>query len=117
LSSVEFVCDGRLALAEITPEIVAANHDQFEPYNMIVGEMQWARGVELVAVFKNYGTKINVPMRSTAGLAGAVAELMGGGGHPNAAAYRCDSHDIEREKAKLIETFNNYTSGSDHATL
>ena len=105
LSSIEYLADGRLAIAQIPPQIVADNLEKFEPYNMIISEMQWTQGVELVAVFKNYGTKINVPMRSVYGVAGPMAELMGGGGHPNAGAYRCDTTDFEAEKAKLVAAF------------
>jgi nanoRNase/pAp phosphatase (c-di-AMP/oligoRNAs hydrolase) len=105
LSSVQYLCDGRLAVAEIPPQVVADNKDKFEPYNMIISEMQWTKDVELVAVFKNYGTKVNVPMRSTKGLAGPMAERMGGGGHPNAGAYRTESLDIEAETEKLALAF------------
>jgi phosphoesterase RecJ-like protein len=117
LSSVEFLCDGRLALAEITPAVVAENIDKFEPYNMIISEMQWAKGVELVAVFKNYGTKINVPMRSVNQYAGPVAEIMGGGGHPNAAAYRAESTNIADEKDKLIKVFIQYAGDRADAAI
>ena len=107
LSSIEFRNDG-LAIAEITPDIVAANKDRFEPYNMIIGEMQWAKGVKLAAVFKNYGTKINVPLRSTDESAGGVAVLLGGGGHPNASAFRCETTDVAAERVKLIEAYTLY---------
>jgi nanoRNase/pAp phosphatase (c-di-AMP/oligoRNAs hydrolase) len=108
LSSIEYLADGRLAVAEIPPLTVSDNLEKFEPYNMIISEMQWTKGVELVAVFKNYGTKINVPMRSVYGVAGPMAEIMGGGGHPNAGAYRCDSTDFEAEKNKLATAFVTY---------
>jgi bifunctional oligoribonuclease and PAP phosphatase NrnA len=108
LQSIEFEVEGKLALAEITPDMVAKYQDVHEPYTLILGDMQWAKGVELVAVFKNYGTKINVPLRSNAGLAAPIAEKFGGGGHPNAAAYRCKSTDIVREKRLLIETFTKF---------
>jgi phosphoesterase RecJ-like protein len=107
LQSVEFHADGRLALAEIPPDVVEQYKDIHEPYALILNEMQWTKGVELVAVFKNYGTKINVPLRSTIGLAAPIAETFGGGGHANAAAYRCQSTDIAREKKLLIQAFIN----------
>jgi phosphoesterase RecJ-like protein len=108
LSSIQFLCDGQLAVAEIDPPTVAANIDKFEPYNMIIGEMQWTRGVKLAVVFKNYGTKINVPMRSTDGSAGPVAELLGGGGHPNAGAWRCQTTDVAAETKRLIAAYEAY---------
>jgi nanoRNase/pAp phosphatase (c-di-AMP/oligoRNAs hydrolase) len=108
LESVKFLLDGKLAVAEITPDMVARYKDIAEPYTLILSDIQWTRGVELVAVFKNYGTKINVPLRSTTGAAGPVAELLGGGGHPNAAAYRCKSADIRSEIQLLEQTFSQY---------
>jgi phosphoesterase RecJ-like protein len=108
LQSVEFQVDGRLAVAEINPDIVARYKDIAEPYTLILNEMQWTKGVELVAVFKNYGTKINVPLRSNTGAAGPVAELLGGGGHPNAAAYRCKSPQLRAEIDLLIKTYQDY---------
>lgn len=108
LASVEFFCDGRLAVAEITPDMVAKYKDIAEPYTLILSEMQWTKGVELVAVFKNYGTKVNVPLRSTTGVAAAIAESFGGGGHPNAAAYRCKGLDIRQEIDTLVKTYQDY---------
>ncbi len=108
LESVEFFQDGALAIAEIDPETVAKYNDIAEPYTLILSEMQWTKGVELVAVFKNYGTKINVPLRSTIEAAGPIAELLGGGGHPNAAAYRCKSTDVKYEKRQLVSAFAKY---------
>ncbi|MDF2461318.1 MAG: hypothetical protein K0S68_721, partial [Candidatus Saccharibacteria bacterium] len=87
LASVEFHADDRLAIAEIPPDVVEQYKDIHEPYTLILSDMQWAKGVELIAVFKNYGTKINVPLRSTIGLAAPIAEQFDGGGHANAAAY------------------------------
>ena len=108
LSSIEFHLDDRLAIAEIDPETVREYKDITEPYALILNEMQRVKGVELVAVFKNYGTKINVPLRSNTGAAGPIAELFGGGGHPNAAAYRCPGRNISTEKQILIDTYAKY---------
>jgi nanoRNase/pAp phosphatase (c-di-AMP/oligoRNAs hydrolase) len=108
LESVEFHVDGKLAVAEITPDMVAKYKDIAEPYTLILNEMQWTKGVELVAVFKNYGSKINVPLRSTIGAAAPVAEALGGGGHPNAAAYRTKTLQLDNEVKLLIETFAKY---------
>lgn len=105
LESVKFLAEGRLAVAEITPDMVAKYKDIAEPYTLILSDMQWTRGVELVAVFKNYGTKINVPLRSTTGAAGPVAESLGGGGHPNAAAYKCKTTNVAEEITLLEKTF------------
>jgi bifunctional oligoribonuclease and PAP phosphatase NrnA len=108
LESVEFYLDGRLAVAEINPDTVARYKDIAEPYTLILNDMQWTKGVELVAVFKNYGAKINVPLRSTTGAAGPVAELLGGGGHPNAAAFRCKSPHVRTEIDLLVKTYQDY---------
>jgi len=105
LESVKFLADGKLAVAEINPDLVAKYKDIAEPYTLILSDMQWTRGVELVAVFKNYGTKINVPLRGTTGAAGPVAEAMGGGGHPNAAAYKCKTTNVGAEINLLEQTF------------
>jgi nanoRNase/pAp phosphatase (c-di-AMP/oligoRNAs hydrolase) len=70
--------------------------------------MQWTKGVELVAVFKNYGTKINVPLRSTIEAAAPIAEQFGGGGHPNAAAYRTKGLNIAEEVKLLVKAFTEY---------
>jgi phosphoesterase RecJ-like protein len=105
LQSVEFLADGALAVAEITPDMVAKYKDIAEPYTLILSDIQWTKGVELVAVFKNYGTKINVPLRSTIGAAAPIAEHFGGGGHPNAAAYRTKSLNVRDEFKKLEKAF------------
>lgn len=108
LSNIEFHADGRLAILEIDPDTVARYKDSYEPYTLVLNEMQWTKGVELAAVFKNYGTKINVPLRSKAGLAAPIAEKFGGGGHANAAAYRCTTPNVRAEMDQLIETFVQY---------
>jgi phosphoesterase RecJ-like protein len=108
LESVEFFVDNKLAIAEINPDTVAKYKDIAEPYTLILSEMQWTKGVELVAVFKNYGTKINVPLRSTNESAGPIAEKFDGGGHPNAAAYRCKSTNVREEMKKLVSAYEQY---------
>jgi bifunctional oligoribonuclease and PAP phosphatase NrnA len=113
LQSVEFHVGGTLAIAEINPDTVARYKDISEPATLILNEMQWAKGVELVAVFKNYGTKINVPLRSTTQVAATIAEKFGGGGHPNAAAYRCSGTNISHEKDLLIKTFTEFKESQD----
>jgi phosphoesterase RecJ-like protein len=105
LSNVQFHADGRLATLEIPPAIVDKYKNVTEPYTLVINEMQWTKGVELAAVFKNYGTKINVPMRSKGGIAAPMAERFDGGGHPNAAAFRTTTNDISAEVAKLVHSF------------
>lgn len=117
LQSVQFHLDGRLATCEITPDMVAKYKDIAEPYTLVLSDIQWTKGVELVAVFKNYGTKINVPLRSTTQAAGPVAELLGGGGHPNAAAYRCKSPDIRAEIDLLVKTYQDYLNANTDSPL
>lgn len=117
LQSVEFYEDGKLAVAEITPDMVARYKDIAEPYTLILNEMQWTKGVELVAVFKNYGTKINVPLRSTTSVANIIAEKFGGGGHPNAAAYRTKGLAIRTEIELLVKTFHDYLEEASHEAV
>lgn len=117
LSSVEFLVDGKLAVAEITPDMVERYKDIAEPYTLILNEMQWTKGVELVAVFKNYGAKINVPLRSTTGAAGPIAEKFGGGGHPNAGAYRAASINVRAEIDLLVKTYQDYLNDSQDSAL
>lgn len=117
LESVEFFEDGKLAVAEITPDVVAKYKNIAEPYTLILNEMQWTKGVELVAVFKNYGTKINVPLRSTTGVASAIAELFDGGGHPNAAAYRTKTTIIRPEIELLVKTFHDFLKRQPDASV
>ena len=105
ISNVKFYADGRLAVLELPPTMVEKYKDIAEPYTLVINDMQWTKGVELAAVFKNYGTKINVPLRSKTGLAAPIAEQFGGGGHPNAAAYRTKTTDIATEINNLVETF------------
>jgi len=112
LQSVQFHLEGRLATCEINPDTVARYKDIAEPYTLILSDIQWTKGVELVAAFKNYGAKINVPLRSTTGAAGPVAELLGGGGHPNAAAYRCKTPRIAAEIDLLVKTYQDYLNGN-----
>lgn len=111
LESVEFHLDNRLAIATIDPDTIRQFKDRYEPYALILNDMQRVAGVELVAVFKNYGTKINVPLRSNVGAAGPVAELLGGGGHPNAAAYKCQTTDVKAEIDLLKKTYEDYSRG------
>ena len=105
ITAIKFYANGRLAVLEIPPAIVAQYKDVAEPYTLVINDMQWTKGVELAAVFKNYGTKINVPLRSKTGLAAPIAESFGGGGHPNAAAYRTKTQDIAVETEALIKAF------------
>ena len=112
ITSIKFYADGRLAVLEIPPAMVAQYKDVAEPYTLVINDMQWTKGVELAAVFKNYGTKINVPLRSKTGLAAPIAEKFGGGGHPNAAAYRTKTTDVAAEINQLVEAFTSHTEAA-----
>jgi len=112
ISSIQFFADGRLAVLEIPPAIVAQYKDVAEPYTLVINDMQWTKDVQLAAVFKNYGTKINVPLRSKSGLAAPIAEQFGGGGHPNAAAYRTKTTDINVEISNLVAAFTAHTEAA-----
>lgn len=116
LTAVQFFADGELAILEIPPDIVAAYKDEYEPYTLVLTEMQWTKGVQLAAVFKNYGTKINVPLRSKDGFASPIAEVFGGGGHANAAAFRCKSTNVSEEIQSLVQAFVKFKEQKDAAT-
>jgi phosphoesterase RecJ-like protein len=115
LESVVYHEENQIAVAVIEPDTIQQFHDQYDPTALIMNDMQWVKGVELVAVFKNYGGKLNVRLRSATGLAGPIAELLGGGGHSGAAAYRCASPIVSQEIKLLIDTFNEYKA--NHETL
>jgi nanoRNase/pAp phosphatase (c-di-AMP/oligoRNAs hydrolase) len=115
LESVVYHADDQVAVAVIEPDTILQFQDLYDPGALIMNDMQWVKGVELVAIFKNYGGKINVRLRSATGVAGPIAEQLGGGGHSGAAAYRCASPIVTHEINSLIDAFKKYKAS--HETL
>lgn len=105
LSNVEYLFDGRLALAAINAETMAKYKDAHDPCDLIIWDMQWVKGVEVAAVFKHYGTKIKCSMRAKRPIAAKLAEQFDGGGHDRAAAFRAEGTDMDMAVAKFKEAF------------
>lgn len=105
LSKVEYLFDGRLALAAIDAETMTNYKDAHDPCDLIIWDMQWVKGVEVAAVFKHYGTKIKCSMRAKRPIAAKLAEAFDGGGHDRAAAFRAEGTDMEAAVTKFKEAF------------
>jgi phosphoesterase RecJ-like protein len=105
LSKVEYLFDGRLALAAIDAETMTKYKDAHDPCDLIIWDMQWVKGVEVAAVFKHYGTKIKCSMRAKRPIAAKLAEQFDGGGHDRAAAFRAEGTDMEQAVAQFKEVF------------
>lgn len=95
LTEVQYLFDGRLALATIDHETMDKYKDEHDPCDLIIWDMQWVKGVEVAAVFKHYGTKIKCSMRARRPVAAKLAEAFEGGGHDRAAAFRAEGTDMQ----------------------
>jgi phosphoesterase RecJ-like protein len=102
LQSVEYLCDGRLALVIIEPEVLKDYAKRYDPSALVIYDMQHVRGVEIAVVIRNYAPKLKLSLRSNRPLAAQVAAAFDGGGHPQAAGATVDSGNPGDVRLKVI---------------
>jgi phosphoesterase RecJ-like protein len=103
LSRMELFADGKIALIVVTPEELKQFADIHDPADLIVYEMQWAKGVEIAVVMRNYGTKIKVSTRANMPVAAQACGEFGGGGHDRAAGCQINDTPIAEAKANFVK--------------
>ena len=86
LAGVELREGGAVALTVITPAMLEAAGAVPEEVQGIAAMLRTIRGVRLALVFEQQPTAVHVSIRARDGVrANAVAQALGGGGHPGAA--------------------------------
>jgi phosphoesterase RecJ-like protein len=103
LLDAEWLLDDRLVVLTVSPEILKDYAKAYDPAALVFFDLQHVQGVQLVAVIKNYGTKIKLSMRANTPVADRIAEQFDGGGHPYAAAAAITGGDTMAVRAKVIE--------------
>jgi nanoRNase/pAp phosphatase (c-di-AMP/oligoRNAs hydrolase) len=92
LESLELHHENQIALIIIPEELVKAYRERTSLSSLVMFEILWARGIKVAAVVSDYGSIVRTSLRARVPIAGIVAERLGGGGHPQAAAF--SSQDV-----------------------
>lgn len=92
LSGLESLQEGRLALLSVTRHTLAAAGAVLEDVAGLMNQVSSMAGADVAALLTETGEAVEVSLRSRNGLnVAAVAEKLGGGGHPNAAGFRLEA--------------------------
>jgi phosphoesterase RecJ-like protein len=95
LLDAKFELDGRLVILDVSPDTLKTYSKDYDPAALVFFDLLHVKEVLLVAIIKDYGTKVKLSMRAKAPIAGRIAEQLGGGGHAHAAAAGLASGQVE----------------------
>ena len=102
LERIEVTLDGRIAIVELTRELLNQANASWEDTSNLVDYTRSIRGVEcgvLLAPAKPGGTRVSLRSKGRRINAGQVCASLGGGGHPGAAGCLVpDDMPIARER-------------------
>ncbi len=91
IKRTSFAVDGRIAWVSVPQAEIKQYSPLYNPAPLIQGDMLQTSGVEVAIVFKSYDDgRVTGAIRCnpTAGIAAALAEKMGGGGHAFASGFK-----------------------------
>lgn len=106
LSRMELFCDGRIALLLVTPEELKQYAEIHDPADLVIYDMQYAKGVDVSVVLRDYGgaaSKIKISTRANLPVAAKACQQFGGGGHDRAAGAQVNNRPAAEVKAEFVE--------------
>lgn len=106
LSRMELFCDGKIALLIVSPEELKQYAEIHDPADLVIYDMQYAKGVEVGVVLRNYGgatKKIKISTRANMPVAAKACAEFGGGGHDRAAGAQVNDRPIAEVKDEFVK--------------
>lgn len=107
IANTEFAADSRIAYVVVPQTEINEFSPLYNPAALIQGDMLQTNGVKLAIVFKTYDSgRITAAIRANTGygVAGELAEKMGGGGHPYASGFKIENgRPFNEVKSECIE--------------
>ena len=125
LGRTEFALDGSIAYVTIPQDEINEFSPLYNPGPLVQFDMLQVTGVRLAVVFKTYDDgKITAALRANAGsgIAGELAEHMGGGGHPFASGFKITNgkpfNEVKSECLRYAtELFTKLNQDQSHETV
>jgi len=115
LSNISLYYDERLVIAKANRDLFLKFHDQYPDFSDsvategFVNHLMNLRNANLVLFIREHENEVKVSIRSNLKIASNLANIFGGGGHPNAAAFTIekendfDIEELEKQIIKVIE--------------
>ncbi|MFA5004021.1 MAG: DHH family phosphoesterase [Candidatus Saccharimonadales bacterium] len=107
IAHTEFAANGTIAYVLVPQAEINEFSPMYNPAAVIQFDMLQTTGVQLAIVFKTYDSgRITAALKANTGygVAGEVAEKMGGGGHPYASGFKVeDGRPFNKVKSECIE--------------
>lgn len=125
IAHTEFAAEGGIAYVVVPQDEINEFSPLYNPAAVIQGDMLQTNGVKLAIVFKTYDTgRVTAALRANTGygIAGELAEKMGGGGHPYASGFKVEDgkpfNEVRSECLKYAtELLNNLKQENTNETL
>ncbi len=110
LNRIEYHNDNRIATVDIPWNEIEKFSNAYNPSMLVIDDMRLTEGTEIAIAFKEYrDKKVTAKIRANYGqpVAGKLAELFGGGGHPYAAGFKVlDGRPLNEIKSECIKLAN-----------
>lgn len=106
LTRMELYCGGKIGVVAVTPAELRQWAEIHDPSDLVIYDMQWAKGVEIGVVIRSYGgesKKIKVSTRANIPVAAKTCAAFGGGGHDRAAGCQFNDRPVDEVKAEFIK--------------
>lgn len=110
LNRIEYHNDNRIATVDIPWNEIEKFSNAYNPSMLVIDDMRLTEGTEIAIAFKEYrDKKVTAKIRANYGhpVAGKLAELFGGGGHPYASGFKIlDGRPLNEIKSECIKLAN-----------
>jgi phosphoesterase RecJ-like protein len=106
LQRIEMHADGKIALVVVAPDELKKYAELHDPADLVIYDMQNAKGVAVAVVLRHYGgdsNKIKISTRASMPVAAKACQEFGGGGHDRAAGCQTMETPLTEVKAKFIK--------------
>jgi phosphoesterase RecJ-like protein len=119
LQRIEYYDNNRIAIITIPWEEIERYSHSYNPSMLVIDDMRLTENTEIAIAFKVYNKgRITAKIRSNhgSGIAKALAEHFGGGGHPYASGFRIESESnkpFEEIKSECIKIATELLENND----
>ncbi len=111
LNRMELFAGGKIALVVVSPEELKQYADIHDPSDLVIYDMQRAKGVEVAVVIRHYGgmsNKIKISTRANMPVAAKACQEFGGGGHDRASGCQVIDTPAQEVKDRFVSVLTKH---------
>lgn len=115
LTRAQFYADGKIGVVTVTPAELKQWAEVHDPSDLVIYDLQRAKGSQIGVVFRDYGGKIKVSTRANIPVAARTCRVFGGGGHDRASGCQFNDQTLEEVVAPFVAELTKQIEQYEHA--